>query len=117
MRLRGPVCVLLAACALGGCSRDPASDGNRRLDDALSGSAPACAVVWVEGKKLPLDYRGCEAGGVLEGADSLYDCLDGSTIALYGERFYGRVGSRVRTVVGDIADDPAYAEFFVDCVG
>jgi hypothetical protein len=119
MRFRRLSCLLLAAVALAGCSRgsDGSDIGNRRLDDALAGSAPACSVTWVEGKILPLDYRGCEENGSLQGSASLYDCLDGDTLALYGERFYARLGKRVRAVVGDIADDPAYAEFWHDCRG
>ena len=118
MRSRRLFCLFLAGLVLSGCGRDSSSGvGNRQLDDALAGSAPACSVTWVEGKRLPLDYRGCEENGSLQGAASLYECLDGSTIALFNERFYARLGSRVKVVVGRIADDPAYAEFWHDCQG
>jgi hypothetical protein len=117
MRLRPPVALLATALVLGGCSREGSDVGNRQLGDALSGSAPACSVVWVEGRRLARDYRGCEENGALQGAASLYECLDGSMIALYGERFYARLGDRVRAVDGAIADDPAYDEFWHDCVG
>lgn len=118
MRFLRPISLLLVGLALSGCSGDSSSGvGNRRLDDALAGSAPACSVTWVEGKRLPLDYRGCEENGALQGAASLYECLDGSTIALFNERFYGQLGSRVKAVVGRIADDPAYDEFWHDCRG
>ncbi len=112
-------CLALAVLglALTSCANDGPDIGNRVVNDALSGSAPACSVIWVEGKELALDYHGCEENGTLQGSDSLYDCLDGSRIALYGERFYGRLGAKVRTVEGDIAEDPAYAEFFHNCVG
>lgn len=108
----------LAALTLSGCSRDGDDGvGNRGLDKALSGSAPACSVTWIEGKRLPLDYRGCEENGSLQGSASLYDCLDGGRIALFAERFYGRLGERIHAVQGDIAVDPAYAAFWHDCTG
>lgn len=108
----------LVALAVGGCSRDSGDGvGNRGLDRALAGNAPECSVVWVEGKQLPLDYRGCEEAGSLQGSASLYDCVDGGRIALFAERFYGRLGERIHEVEGDISEDPEYAAFWHDCVG
>ena len=117
MRLPRQAALVAAALVLAGCARDGSDVGNRQLGDALSGSAPACSVVWVEGRRLARDYRGCEENGALQGAASVYECLDGTTIALYAERFYARLGGRVRAVEGAILEDPAYDEFWHDCVG
>lgn len=107
--------LVLATVVVAGCSRDP-GNSRRSMDSAITGNLPPCATVWVEGKSLPLSYRACEEEGETQGA-SLYPCLDGGTLAIYRERFYARLGGPIVAVDGEMIDDPAYAEFWHECVG
>lgn len=118
MTVRLLLVAALVAAALGGCGREPDDNapGQRAIDKAVAGNAPACSQVWVEGRTLPASYRGCNDGGVLEAAVR-YDCLDGGSMAIYAERFYARLGGPVIAVEGDISEDERYAEFWHDCQG
>lgn len=117
MMLRTLLVSALLGLAVSGCARESdSSPGRSEVNQALAGNAPPCELVWVEGERLPLSYRGCDERGFLEAA-TLWECQDGDRIAIYAERMYARLGGRVVAVEGAIADDPAYAEFWHDCMG
>ncbi len=86
----------------GGSTSEPAS------------SLPACAAVWQEGSRLPVNYRGCSQDGVDVKADKR-DCSFGRPLVIFDDGFYALAGARVNVTQGPVADDPDYRSALASC--
>jgi len=103
--------VFLAGCGDGGeptsepsgviqSSTKPNEPGSEFLTPVPKESAealPECSEVWVVGKTLPADYKGCRiaGGGIDQGAK--YACTDGrGELIGYNDQFFARLGGTVQ---------------------
>lgn len=77
---------------------------------------PACGEVWVKGKKLPADYRGCLDEGTAVKAKDQY-CEFGKKLVTYGDRFWGVRGGRVNDAGGPLKDSKDYRDDLASCKG
>lgn len=93
------------ALAVAGCGQDTSSTGTASSPStsaaaATSSSAspvpdgPRCGAVWVAGRKLPSDYRGCVHAGVWVRADSR-PCEFGRDLTVYADQYYAVAGGKV----------------------
>jgi hypothetical protein len=77
---------LLALLLASGC-------GNEHTDRGKS--LPECSDVWVAGRTLPDDYRGCRESGAVVRPD-LINCPDSDQVAVkFGDEYIGVLGSEI----------------------
>lgn len=114
--------LFVAAAALSACGGgSSATHGDSSLSPGAAeslgfsvdfGDRPACASVWVVGKKLPIDYNGCLDGDKWVN-DALGSCnVEGpADVATYDDRLWGRLGQPVHvSVTPEVWDDPGYIQ-------
>ena len=85
---------VVAVLALASCG-DEVSDGP---EEGLA-PLPDCQEIWVDGKRLPDDYRACrDDARVVE--PTLHDCTDdvGNQLVMYRERFFAVRGGEITEV-------------------
>jgi hypothetical protein len=77
---------------------------------------PACAEVWVEGAKLPGDYRGCLEDETAVKAANQY-CEFGKKLVTHADRFWGVRGGKVNDASGPLKDSSDYRDDLASCKG
>jgi hypothetical protein len=75
---------------------------------------PACETVWVEGGKIPGQYRGCLEGDTAVAADNL-SCSSGQRIVRYQDKFYGVAGGKIYQAAGPLEKDKQYLKMVSTC--
>jgi hypothetical protein len=114
----------LAALALAGCgnasSSSTATDGTSSApptsgttSTAPVSTLPDCTGVWVEGKKLPLAYAGCNAAAGDVKAHKI-GCSSGQTIVIYTQSYYAVLGGSIHHTT-NILKDPGYLHSIRSC--
>jgi hypothetical protein len=77
---------------------------------------PACTDVWVEGAKLPGDYKGCLEGETAVKAKNRY-CEFGKKLVTYADQFWGVRGGKVNDAKGPLKDSQDYRDDLASCQG
>ena len=75
---------------------------------------PACADVWVEGAKLPGDYKGCLEGETAVKAKNRY-CEFGKKLVTHADRFWAVRGGKVNDANGPLKDSQDYQDDLASC--
>ncbi|HWI43960.1 MAG TPA: hypothetical protein VNS81_10085 [Nocardioides sp.] len=82
---------------------------------AVPADAPRCGDVWVGGRVLPRDYKGCVAKGDYLRAEVL-SCSSGQGIVRYDRRFWAVKGGRI-SHAPDIIKSRTYLDVVARCRG
>ena len=77
---------------------------------------PDCATVWVDGRKLPGGYRGCETPEGVVKAKERY-CEFGKPLVTYANKFWAVPGGPVHEVATTLAQDPGWRRALRQCGG
>ncbi|MBJ7358170.1 hypothetical protein [Nocardioides sp.] len=77
---------------------------------------PACTDIWVEGAKLPADYKGCLEDQTAVKAKNQY-CEFGKKLVTYGDRFWAVRGGLVNDAGGPLKDSADYRDDLASCQG
>jgi hypothetical protein len=94
--------------AAGESTAEPTTEPTLDDGDSDQGGYPPCADVWLDGKKLPEEYDGCDnLDGSIAGS-SWQDCTDGSRLYTHDSRFFTLADRRIVDAGGDILDDRGF---------
>jgi len=77
---------------------------------------PACGEVWVEGARLPADYKGCLDGETAVKAKNRY-CEFGQKLVTYADQFWAVRGGKVNDAKGPLKDSADYRDDLASCQG
>jgi hypothetical protein len=77
---------------------------------------PACSEVWVEGARLPSDYKGCLDGETAVKAKNQY-CEFGQKLVTYADQFWAVRGGKVNDAKGPLKDSADYRDDLASCKG
>lgn len=117
---RAPLLLLLPllVSGLSSCGDDAADAGSEAADEQTTPSSveqePRCEDVWVDGEKLPENYRGCSEGETWVKAD-IRRCESGQILVTYGDRFYGAKGFVVNDVGEPLTESKQYQRALHSC--
>jgi hypothetical protein len=77
---------------------------------------PDCAVVWVDGSRLPGGYKGCLDGAQAVKAHKQF-CEFGKPLVTYANRFWAVPGGPVHEAADTLAKDPSWKHALRQCGG
>ena len=77
---------------------------------------PACADVWVEGAKLPGDYKGCLEDETAVKAKNQY-CEFGKKLVTYADQFWAVRAGKVNDAKGPLKASQDYLDDLASCKG
>jgi hypothetical protein len=77
---------------------------------------PACTDIWVEGTKLPGDYKGCLESETAVKAKNRY-CEFGKKLVTYADQFWAVRGGTVNDAKGPLKDSADYRDDLASCQG
>jgi hypothetical protein len=106
--------LVVAGCGSGADEDSVATDPTETSGEPAR--SPSCAEVWVAGRAIPTNYKGCSDGDTWVRAD-ISRCESGQVLVTYANRFYGAKGSRVNDVGEPLAGNKNYQLAVRSCGG